>query len=184
MNELAPTDFLIAPPTMDSEEFSDTVIMIVNNTEKLGTIGLCVNKPLYVRLSDMINDNSTSLSNHEVYWGGPVHAHTLWMLHSADWAIENTIEVSPEWSVTSHESMFEEIDNGPAPQFMRLFVGYCAWDAGQLKKEIEGSKPFSKNNSWLYTSDVAPLDILDVNPDVMWEHACEIACAQAVDSIL
>ncbi len=182
--ELEPTDLLIAPPSLIQDQFTETVIMLINHVDDMGTIGLCMNKPLDLCLSEVIEGCPAIFDNHELYWGGPAQAQTLWVLHSSEWSIENTIEISPEWSITSHATMFEQMEEGMLPNIMRVFMGYCAWDIGQLEMELAGAPPFSKNEAWLVSTYIDTEEMLDIDPTDMWEQACEISCSQAVDRVL
>ncbi len=182
---LDPTDIIVAPPSLIDERFSETVILLINHVEDLGSIGLCMNRPLFVSVSDIL-DEEYLLDNldDEVYWGGPSQEETVWILHTSDWGIDNTIDITDEWSITSHEDMFQFLSEDNRPEKMRIFMGYCSWEAGQLHAELSGKEPFRKKDSWLTIHNKAPEEVLEANLEDMWEQACEIACAQAVDNIL
>lgn len=183
--EIDPTDILVAPPSLDDERFSESVILLINHKEKLGSIGLCVNRPLFVTLEDVIEDKriSEEFLEEGIFWGGPVQEETLWILHSSDWEIDNTIEINDEWSISSHEDMFAELTPSNRPTVMRLFMGYCSWEPGQLLAEITGTPPFEKRDSWLTINSKSPEEVLSAELEDMWQEACEIACAQAVDKV-
>lgn len=182
---IEPTDLLVAPPSLPDERFGGTVLIVINHVESMGSIGLCLNRPLFVTVEDVLENNNINeeFLDHEIYWGGPVNEETLWILHTNDWAIENTIPINDEWSITSHENMFQYLTPINQPRLMRMFMGYCSWEVGQLRAELTGMPPFEKKHSWLVISDKDPEEVLEAEIEDMWEQACEIACAQAVDKV-
>ena len=183
--ELDPTDILVAPPSLADDRFSESVILLVNHVEKMGSIGLCMNRPLFITIADVLEDKhiNDEFLDTEIFWGGPCQEETLWILHTNDWEIDNTIEINDSWSITSHEDMFMYLDSENCPSMMRLFMGYCSWEAGQLQAEITGQPPFEKRDSWLTIAKKDPEEVLGADLEDMWEQACEIACAQAVDKV-
>ena len=183
--ELDPTDILVAPPSLSNEHFSESVILLINHVEGMGSIGLCMNRPLFITVEDVLDDHriNEEFLDTEIFWGGPQQEETLWILHSNDWEIDNTIEITDDWCVTSHEDMFMHLTEDYHPEYMRLFMGYCSWDAGQLQAEINGTPPFKKRDSWLTINQKSPEEVLEADLEDMWEQACEIACSQAVDKV-
>ena len=101
MFNLESGDLLIAPPKMPDLRFRKTVLMMTHEHE-VGTIALCVNRPTAHTLKDLTKDLDIDFNlNFPLYWGGPVSHGTIWMLHTTDWAVEETINISMDWSMTS-----------------------------------------------------------------------------------
>ena len=184
--QIEPTDILVAPPSLRDDRFSETVILLINHASEMGSIGLCLNRPLFMTVEDILEDENIhhDFEDLDVFWGGPVQEETLWILHTSDWEIENTIQITDEWSITSHSDMFSYLHTDSCPTIMRLFMGYCSWDAGQLLAELTGVAPFEKNESWLTINSASPEEVLEADLEDMWEQACEIACVQAAERIL
>lgn len=185
MVDLNPCDLIVAPPSLADERFGGTVIMLVNHIPTMGSVGLCLNRPLFITIKDVLQDDTITgeFLESDLYWGGPVQEETLWMLHTMDWRIEETIQISDEWGITSNKSMFTYLTPQHHPKEYRMFMGYCSWESGQLMAELTGIPPFSKKESWLTIQDMNPEDVLCADPESMWEEGCELACGQAVDKI-
>lgn len=186
MIDLDPCDLLVAPPSLADERFGGTVIMLVNHIPTMGSVGLVLNRPLFITLEDVLMDEriNEDFLGAELYWGGPVQEETLWMLHTLDWKIETTIPISDEWGITSNEEMFVYLTPQYYPKEFRMFMGYASWEQGQLMAELCGIPPFTKKESWLTIQALNPEDVLCADPEEMWEEGCELACAQAVDRVM
>jgi putative transcriptional regulator len=105
------TDLLIAPPAMPDTRFRRTVLMITHEHDS-GSFALCVNRPSPHTLRDVLANSDIDIINPPdipVYWGGPVSSNSLWMLHSTDWATDDTAVISSAWAMTSSESMFHRL---------------------------------------------------------------------------
>jgi putative transcriptional regulator len=174
---------LVAPPTMPDHRFSKTVIMITQHGVS-GTQGLCINRDLGRGVNSLIKPLGHQLSQDQpIYWGGPVAATTLWMLHGSDWYCENTLEISPDWCVSSSLHMFDEIcSNGP--EHARFCLGLTAWAPGQLEAEIRGQAPWSSNSSWLVAHALDPALMLSISPTDLWGWACGLSAREAVSQWL
>lgn len=136
-NSLSPGvgKLLIAEPFLKDSNFSRTVIMLCEHDEK-GTVGFILNHLTEMTLSDILPELYPA--NAAIYEGGPVQTDTLHMLHSVPEVLGgNEIAPGVYWG-GSYEVLQEIIrDNSYDPAYIRLFVGYSGWSAGQLDKELE-----------------------------------------------
>jgi putative transcriptional regulator len=180
---ISPGDCIIAPPRIRDQEFAKSVILVTSQRGG-GDFGLCLNRPSGHTLGDLsleldcdINENIT------LYWGGPVGTQTIWMLHTPDWSIDQTVQVNEHWSMTSHRSMFHHLADGDQPHNFIMTFGFCGWARGQLQRELRGEPPYSVDSSWL-TWQQPTGDILDIAPDELWRISCEQSSHQAVNSWL
>lgn len=180
------TDLLIAPPNMPDTRFRNSVLMLTH-THSRGAFALCVNRPMNFTLEEILQDSNVKIDNCPklpVYWGGPVSGNSLWMIHSADWAVENTALITSAWAMTSSEEMFHCIADGDTPRQFRIVMGYSSWAPGQLEAELEGHGPWSKNNSWLVAQNLGPEWLFEQDPDELWSSVVTLSSHQAVDSWL
>jgi len=173
------TDLLVAVPRIADVRFRNSVILLVSNDLSDGSLGICLNRPMDVVVSDLGIPGSEKIHQLPVYWGGPCEPTTLWMLHSPDWSIDDTYELTPEWSMTSSWSMFENLDAYSRPAAMRLFAGYCHWAPGQLSWEVSGEPSF-----WLTAESVPPVEMFDFEEGNMWTNATKLSASQAIQSWL
>ncbi len=131
---------LIANPMMREQHFSRSVIMILDVPASGGELGLVLNKPTNLTLSDLVMmpdwDNGRSVP---IFSGGPVDLERLFMLHSLGEIFPGSQEISPGIFVGANvDDIINYIDSGGEIEGkMRLFLGYSGWAPGQLNCEIE-----------------------------------------------
>ncbi len=184
MLELLPSTLLIAPPGIPDRRFKNTVIMLTHSNDS-ADFGLCVNKLTAHSLQEITEPLDLGpVPNLDLYWGGPVSPGTIWMLHDTGWSIEQSVEINTDWAMTSHADMFTAIAEGNEPLHYRMFMGFCAWQQGQLVKELAGAPPWNHRHSWLTAENLGPEWLLGQSADVIWESATTLSAHQAVDSWL
>ena len=119
---------LIATPAMSDERFMRSVIYICAHSSE-GAMGIIVNRPasnikfpeLLVKLrvipqAELI-DISTRQENVKVMKGGPVEAERGFVLHSADFFIENsTLSIDDGICLTATLDILKAIAKGDGPQ--------------------------------------------------------------------
>jgi putative transcriptional regulator len=181
---ISDTDLLVAPPQMPDPRFRDSVIMITEHTD-LHTLGVCVNRPLRQKLSDLVTSSDPgSLPNLDVYWGGPVAMTHLGLLHSTDWIIQDTQVINQDWAMTSSAEMLACISSGDCPRQFRLFLGFSAWAPGQLAAEIHGGGQWQQKHSWLMAKNLGAEWLFEQPVEQLWSGVVTLSCHQAVDGWL
>ncbi len=182
-----PTDLLIAPPGIPDERFAKTVLMLTHHHDQ-GSSALCVNREINYTLQDLIARMDQPLDcelNFPLYWGGPVSPSTIWMLHSAEWSLDDhTVNIDQDWSMTSNLRMFELIAQQDFPRYFRIMCGYCAWGQDQLTRELEGQAPWKREHSWLVARNLGPEWLFEQPVEDLWSNATTVSAHQAVDSWL
>src|SRR5919204_4408880 len=145
---------LIAMPSMRDERFTRSVIYVCAHSSE-GAMGIVVNQPaaninfpdLLVQLevipaSDLIQLPRRAGSV-KVLKGGPVETGRGFVLHSADFFIENsTLPIDNGICLTATLDILKAIAQGAGPQSAVLALGYAGWAPGQLENEIT-------ENGWL-----------------------------------
>jgi len=145
---------LIATPTMQDERFSRSVIYICAHSSE-GAMGIVINQPaphisfpdLLVKLdvipaTDLIKLPSRA-GGVKVLKGGPVETERGFVLHSADFVIENsTLPIDQGICLTATLDILKAIARGKGPASAILALGYAGWAPGQLETEIH-------DNGWL-----------------------------------
>src|SRR5213595_1050465 len=146
---------LIAMPTMRDERFARSVIYVCAHSTE-GAMGIVVNQPaahisfadLLVQLEVVPAAELIKLPRRagmvKVLKGGPVETGRGFVLHSADFFIENsTLPIDEGICLTATLDILKAIARGKGPQSAVLALGYAGWAAGQLESEIQ-------ENGWLH----------------------------------
>jgi putative transcriptional regulator len=145
---------LIAMPAMGDERFSRSVIYICAHSSE-GAMGIIVNQPapnidfsdLLVKLDVIPATDAIRLPSRatvKVMRGGPVETERGFVLHSADFFIENsTLPIDEGICLTATLDILKAIARGDGPLSAILALGYAGWAPGQLETEIQG-------NGWLH----------------------------------
>jgi len=146
---------LIATPTMQDERFNRSLIYVCAHSAE-GAMGIIVNQPapninfpeLLVQLDVIPAAELIQLppraENLIVLKGGPVETGRGFVLHSADFFIENsTLPIDEGICLTATLDILKAIARGKGPQSAILALGYAGWAPGQLESEIN-------NNGWLH----------------------------------
>jgi putative transcriptional regulator len=146
---------LIAMPSMGDERFARSLIYVCAHSSE-GAMGIVVNQPaanitfpdLLVQLEVVGAPDLIQLPPHagevKVLKGGPVETSRGFVLHSADFFIENsTLPIDNGICLTATLDILKAIARGDGPRSAVLALGYAGWAPGQLENEIN-------QNGWLH----------------------------------
>ncbi len=166
---------LIAMPAMNDERFTRSVIYVCAHSSE-GAMGIVVNQPagnirfpdLLVQLEVIPASERIELPNKaedvKVLKGGPVETGRGFVLHSADFFIENsTLPIDEGICLTATLDILKAIARGNGPQSAILALGYAGWAPGQLEQEIQ-------ENGWLHC-DADPELIFGTDTDQKYTKA-------------
>ncbi len=157
-------DLLIAEPLLDEPYFKRSVILLLDEDNNQGHIGLALNKITPVSLQDLFPDWKAG-AEVPVYSGGPVEADRLFMLHTIGDRFEGSMEVSPGLYVGAKlDDIIDYINNnGNTEGNIRFFLGYSGWSKGQLTSEI-------LKNTWALNPNPGHTDVLTGAEDLYWRR--------------
>ena len=138
---------LIAMPSLSDPNFSQAVTLVCEHTDK-GALGIVLNKPLPMRLSDVLTQMQLEPSNEEiaaqpVLRGGPVHTDRGFVLHRPGGEWDHTHKVSDSIQVTTSRDILAAMAKGAGPTDAFIALGYAGWDSGQLEREMADNAWFS-----------------------------------------
>ena len=146
---------LIAMPAMSDERFARSVIYVCAHSTE-GAMGIVVNQraknikfpDLLVQLEVIPESERIELPDQvevvKVLKGGPVETGRGFVLHSADFFIENsTLPIDNGICLTATLDILKAIARGDGPASAILALGYAGWAPGQLEQEIQ-------QNGWLH----------------------------------
>ncbi len=139
---------LVALPGMTDNRFKSAVIYLCAHS-KDGAMGIVINQParkvtftdLLVQLDVIAAEDAIRLppraGSVPVVKGGPVETGRGFVLHSADYFVDNsTMAIDGEISLTATVDVLRAIARGEGPQRAMLALGYAGWAPGQLEREI------------------------------------------------
>jgi putative transcriptional regulator len=146
---------LIAMPAMSDERFNRSLIYICAHSTE-GAMGIIVNHPASnIRFSDLLVQLDVIPSAEQIILpadadaikvmkGGPVETGRGFVLHSADFFIEDsTLPIDDGICLTATLDILKAIARGQGPKSAILALGYAGWAPGQLENEIQ-------SNGWLH----------------------------------
>ncbi len=165
---------LVAMPGMLDERFARTVIYLCAHSPE-GAMGIVVNHPaaninfpdLLVQLDVIPASDRIQLPHSagvvQVLKGGPVETGRGFVLHSADFFIENsTLPIDEGVCLTATLDILKAIAHGQGPESAIVALGYAGWAPGQLEQEIQ-------SNGWLHCP--ADRDLIFGDPQRKYEKA-------------
>jgi putative transcriptional regulator len=166
---------LIAMPAMNDERFTRSVIYVCAHSSE-GAMGIVVNHPapnikfpdLLVQLEVIPAVERIELpvraEDVKVLKGGPVETGRGFVLHSADFFIENsTLPIDEGICLTATLDILKAIARGNGPASAILALGYAGWAPGQLEHEIQ-------ENGWLHCA-ADPELIFGIDTDLKYDMA-------------
>ncbi len=146
---------LIAMPAMMDERFARSLIYICAHSSE-GAMGIVVNHPAAnIRFTDLLVKLEVIPASQriqlppqaggvKVMRGGPVETERGFVLHSADYFIENsTLPIDDGICLTATIDILKAIARGDGPASAILALGYAGWAPGQLENEMQA-------NGWLH----------------------------------
>jgi len=99
-----------------------------------------------------------------VHTGGPVEPSRGFVLHTPDFLCHGaSVRVAQNIHLTATVEMLKAMAEGRGPKHAFLALGYAAWDAGQLEREIQA-------NGWLHT-DACPELVFETPLDEIYDRA-------------
>jgi putative transcriptional regulator len=159
--------FLIAMPGMEDPNFSQTVTLVCEHSER-GALGIVINRPLSMDLGDVfaqlgLDASQSRVTGQHVLHGGPVQTDRGFVLHSPGPSWESTLPVSEKIHLTTSRDILDALAGGRGPERAVVALGYAGWEAGQLEDEMA-------RNAWL----TAPADeylLFEVPAEDRWQAA-------------
>jgi putative transcriptional regulator len=158
--------FLVATLRHREDPFPQSVIYLCEHSEQ-GSLGLLINKPLTLSVTDLIKTSFGIQDNNSVYLGGTIQTQERgFILHrhlGSHW--QGTTQLANDLYLTTTHDLLAEISQFPNDLY-KVFVGYTGWKPGQLEYEMS-------QDYWLWI----PFDqeILFQCPDQdIWHHCYSI----------
>ncbi|MGB5557705.1 MAG: YqgE/AlgH family protein [Paracoccaceae bacterium] len=159
---------LVAMPGMGDPRFEKAVILVCAHSAD-ESMGLIINKPAPgVDVDDLLEQMNIPRATEgraiRVHFGGPVEHGRGFVLHSSDYAAnDTTLRVGDLFGMTATLDVLEQLAKGQGPTSALLMLGYSGWGPGQLEEEI-------LRNGWL-TCDATPELVFARDSSTKWGNA-------------
>lgn len=140
--------------------FEKVVIVIIEHNEK-GSVGFVVNR-LFSRGLQELQEYAHS-KPFPLFDGGPVEKEGIFFLHQRPDIIEDGKLLFDNVYLSGNFAQAVSFINNDtnAGKYLKLFIGYCGWDNGQLEEEImEGS----------FTLVIDSINIFSSSTVSLWEE--------------
>jgi len=131
--------FLYSTSALDDSYFANAIIYLTECNAG-GALGFVVNRPFGRSLHELEEFKHSRLF--PLYEGGPVDKEHLFFLHRRpDLIADGTLVSGNVYYGGNFRQVLNGINNRSlSAKDVKLFIGYCGWDAGELEAEIaEGS---------------------------------------------
>jgi len=171
--------FLIAMPAMDDPNFSQTVTLVCEHSDR-GALGIVINRTLPMTLGEVfeqlgLDSTRSRVNDQPVLRGGPVQTERGFVLHEPVEAEEgnggaspynSSLQVPGGMTMTTSKDVLEAMASGNGPKRVLVTLGYAGWSAGQLEDEIA-------RNGWI-TVDAEPAVIFETPTELRYERALSL----------
>jgi putative transcriptional regulator len=158
---------LIATAALNGPPFERTVILVAQHN-KDGALGIVINRPLGERpMASLLQafgaDASGVTANVRLFVGGPVDPEIGFVLHSADYHNDNTIDIDSRVALSSGPGILRDIGLGKGPRRSLVAFGYAGWAPSQLDDEL-------RQGVW-HTVPEDPALVFDDDRTKVWSDA-------------
>lgn len=129
-------NFLQSHSTSAGDYFYEAIVCIAEYNQD-GAIGFVVNRPFPRMLNELAE--FAHLPPFPLWKGGPVDHDHLYFIHRRPDIIEGGEKIKPgiyyggNFTQATAAINQEKVSNND----IRIFIGYCGWNAGDLEREIE-----------------------------------------------
>ncbi len=158
---------LLAMPSIGDKRFEQAVIFVCAHDQQ-GAMGIVINSQIsdvpfnkVIAQTGIQSDIAIDMDQIQVLNGGPVDTSRGFLLHSADFKRNETVQVSSDYAVSGTIDALKDVVSGNGPQRMLFAMGHAGWTAGQLDKEL-------LDNAWLI-AEANPSIVFDLPYDQRWK---------------
>jgi len=161
-------------PGLNDPNFDDAVIYLCEHSAE-GAMGFIINHQLDIPISSVFKQLELPFDlqcgEAPLFDGGPVQRDRGFILHAAgprQW--QSTTTLHSDICLTASQDILADMAHGNGPEVALVTIGYSAWEAGQLERELA-------ENSWL----TVPADSAIIFHTPMAERAAAAARSIGVE---
>lgn len=150
---------LVARKDLPDPFFRESVVLVTNaNTQPMGVI---INKPLPVPLSELLPDLAAKTRRDRVYFGGPVQPGDALFVFRAAEAPEGAVRLMEGVYIGGRKELLKTLlERDDSTESLRVYAGHAGWAPGQLENEI------ARGDWALLPAEAA--DIFRKKPEELW----------------
>lgn len=157
---------LIATDAMGDPRFRHSVILMAKH-DKTGALGVAVNRPIepmpLAKLMALLGQDAAGITGTvTVFSGGPVEPNVGFVVHSAEYHANGTINIDGRVALTTDPAALRDIGHGAGPKQSLIAFGYAGWGPHQLENEIA-------QDAW-FTVPEEPRFVFDMNREKLWDE--------------
>ncbi|MEQ1553668.1 MAG: YqgE/AlgH family protein [Ferruginibacter sp.] len=136
MPTIHPGQILLSTPLLNNTVFEQTTIFICEANSN-GAMGFIINKPSYKSLNELVEFRN--LPYFALHNGGPMQTDKLYFIHKQPSIIHGGIPIINQIYLGGNFDLaIKNINNKTILKSdIKICIGYCGWDTGELEAEIE-----------------------------------------------
>lgn len=159
---------MVSSPLIEDPNFKRTAVLILDQDENGGYIGLIMNRELNLNLKEVCHMPGRN-ADINLQAGGPVDLQRIFWIHTLGDKIQGGLEVLPGLSVGGNYDDLISLFMNPGEDLhskIRLYLGYSGWGKDQLEHEIN-------SGVWgVIPSLLDPTMLLNLDGDELWQQLC------------
>jgi putative transcriptional regulator len=161
---IATGTLLISQPSLEDANFEQSVVFITEHNSN-GAIGFVINNPFARPLNALVEFKHAL--PFPLYNGGPVEREHLFFIHQRpDLITDGTLARGNIYVGGNFKQAVQHINQkNILANDIKIFVGYCGWDKGQLEEEIA-------EGSWLII-DGNNANVFSTGTNMLWKQLYE-----------
>ncbi len=161
--DLGAGKLLVSSRGLGDPNFAESVVLLVQYDQH-GALGLMINRRTEATISRVLKDVDTAKRGSDpVYVGGPVELDTvLVLLKSQKKPDEATSVLDDIYLVSAKVPLEKALAASSGSGDLRVYLGYCGWDAGQLESEVK------LGGWWIFDANAGL--VFDPHPESIWSR--------------
>jgi putative transcriptional regulator len=157
--DLAVGKILVASSKSYDADFAQTVVLLVRH-DKQGTVGLFLNRPLTIPLSEVYPDLKGGQL--KLWAGGPLTVGIRALYRSSAKPAEAAPVLADVSIISTKTLLAKMVAAGTSSNVFRVYAGYTGWSGGQLRDEVA-------RGLWHIMAGDAGV-IFDPHPETVWSR--------------
>lgn len=160
--------FLVAKRGLIDPNFSRTVVLVTQPREG-GPWGVIINRPLDLRMAEVLPEYEALKGSREVvFFGGPVARDGLVFVVRSSEPLPGATPVLRDVYFAADVDLVDRLLRRPDPlRGLRAYAGYAGWASGQLQREI------ARGGWYVLPADAGT--VFDKEPSRIWPELIERA---------